>query len=74
MDGSGGSWSSHIISTSGDGANSVFAIDMDGDGDIDVLSASRDDDTIARYQSSIPQETLVEICLRGIQENHKPTP
>jgi hypothetical protein len=30
---------------------SVFAIDMDGDLDIDVLSASFDDDTIAWYEN-----------------------
>jgi hypothetical protein len=35
----------HTITTSADGANSVFAIDVDGDNDIDVLSASRADDT-----------------------------
>ncbi|MCA9249794.1 MAG: FG-GAP repeat protein [Phycisphaerales bacterium] len=38
-----------IISTSADGARSVFAADLDGDGDADVLSASYDDDTIAWY-------------------------
>lgn len=33
--------------TSADGARSVFAADMDNDGDIDILSASENDDTIA---------------------------
>ena len=41
----------HVITTSADGAYSVFAIDVDGDGDIDVLSASRDDETIAWYEN-----------------------
>ncbi len=30
----------HTITTNADGAHSVYAIDVDGDGDIDVLSAS----------------------------------
>ena len=30
----------HDITTVADGARSVFAMDLDGDGDIDVLSAS----------------------------------
>ncbi|MDP6090175.1 MAG: hypothetical protein QF563_08210, partial [Candidatus Marinimicrobia bacterium] len=42
----------HAISTSADGARSVYAIDMDGDGDIDVLSANtHDDDKIAWYEN-----------------------
>jgi plastocyanin len=38
-----------IISTTADGAYSVYAIDLDGDGDNDVLSASSQDDKIAWY-------------------------
>ena len=37
----------HAISTSADGAQSVHAADVDGDGDMDVLSASFSDDKIA---------------------------
>ncbi len=33
----------NIITTNADGASSVFAIDLDGDGDNDVLSASFND-------------------------------
>ena len=51
LDGSGGSWSYHEIYTAADGAASVFGIDVDGDGDIDVLSASAGDDTIAWYEN-----------------------
>ena len=34
------SFTEHSISTSADGANSVHAVDVDGDGDMVVLSAS----------------------------------
>ncbi|MDE5122861.1 MAG: FG-GAP-like repeat-containing protein, partial [Trichodesmium sp. St19_bin1] len=37
------------ISTNADGATSVFAADVDGDGDVDVLSSSNNDDKIALY-------------------------
>lgn len=39
------------ISTAADGDRSVFAANVDGDGDLDVLSASNDDDTIAWYKN-----------------------
>ncbi|MCP4459648.1 MAG: hypothetical protein GY816_16725, partial [Cytophagales bacterium] len=39
------------ITTSANGASSVSAVDMDGDGDMDVLSASRTDDKIAWYEN-----------------------
>ena len=41
----------HTISTSADGANSVYAADVDADGDMDVLSSSSDDDKIAWYEN-----------------------
>ncbi|MGD9724414.1 MAG: FG-GAP-like repeat-containing protein [Pirellulales bacterium] len=40
-----------VISASADGAQSVFAADVDGDGDMDVLSASLLDDKIAWYEN-----------------------
>ncbi len=43
-----------VISTTADSAHSVFATDVDGDGDTDVLSASRDDDKIAWYENLSP--------------------
>ena len=49
-----------VISSSADGARSVYAVDIDNDGDMDVLSASYDDDKIAWYENdgaSIPSFT-----------------
>ena len=40
-----------VITTAASGANSVYATDIDGDGDMDVLSASYFDDKIAWYQN-----------------------
>ena len=46
------SFTAHTISTSADGARDVYAIDLDSDGDIDVLSASENDDKIAWYENN----------------------
>ena len=40
-----------IISTLADGAWTVYATDVDGDGDVDALSASDWDDTVAWYEN-----------------------
>ena len=45
------SFTEHAISTSADGAISVYVTDVDGDGDMDVLSASTEDDKIAWYEN-----------------------
>ncbi|MDT8303290.1 MAG: FG-GAP-like repeat-containing protein, partial [Sedimentisphaerales bacterium] len=43
--------SQQVISTQADAANSVYACDLDGDGDSDILSASTIDDKIAWYEN-----------------------
>ena len=50
--GDGTSWTASDIATSADGAISVFAADMDGDGDMDIVSASYLDNTIAWYENN----------------------
>jgi hypothetical protein len=44
-------YTENTITTSADGAWSVYAVDVDGDGDMDLLSASYNDDTIAWYEN-----------------------
>ena len=54
VDSNGNFGSQQVISTSVDDASSVYSIDIDGDGDIDVLSASFGDDKIAWYENLTP--------------------
>jgi len=49
--GNGSSWSRTNITTSAETVESVFAADIDEDGDQDVLSASQNDDTVAWYRN-----------------------
>ena len=48
-----------VISTAASGASSVFAADVDGDGDLDVLSASMADDQIAWYENRTIHRSVV---------------
>jgi hypothetical protein len=51
-DGAGTFGAQNVISTVAMNASSVYASDMDGDGDMDVLSASKDDHKIAWYENT----------------------
>ena len=48
----------YTITTAAEDAMSVFAADVDGDGDMDVLSASRIDHKIAWYENDGSQNLL----------------
>ena len=56
--GDGSAWASHTISTTSDGARSVTAADVDGDGDPDVLAASFEDDTVAWFENTAGDGSL----------------
>ena len=45
-------FTSHTITTAADGARSVYAADLDSDGDLDVLSASWEDNKVAWYENN----------------------
>ncbi len=51
-DGSGTFGTQQVITTVADNAKSVYSVDLDGDGDMDVLSASYSDDKIAWYENT----------------------
>ena len=51
----------HTITNSADNARSVFAVDLDDDSDIDVLSASFGDDKISWYENDGNQNFTMHI-------------
>jgi len=57
-DGKGTFSSQQVISLAANGATSVFASDLDGDGDMDVLSALYSDNAIAWYENTDGQGTF----------------
>ena len=44
-------FASHAIDVASVAPRSVFGVDMDGDGDVDVLASSYEDDTVAWYEN-----------------------
>jgi hypothetical protein len=58
---SGTPWTEHILNGSFDGAHSVYAADIDDDGDVDVLGAAAYDDDIAWWEVTefLPSGELV---------------
>ena len=69
-DGQGSFGSQQIITTNAVEAISVYATDIDGDGDMDVLSASFDDNKIAWYENlttmTVDQNTLISFSIYPI--------
>ncbi|MBN2103893.1 MFS transporter, partial [bacterium] len=70
-DGSGNFSEEKVITSQADGAASVYAADLDGDKDIDVLSASAEDDKIAWYvndgSGNFSEEKVITTNARDIQ-------
>jgi hypothetical protein len=60
------SWTAANIATSADGAWDVHVADMDGDGDLDIVSASASDDTIAWYESNAADKNLDTDAVAGV--------
>jgi FG-GAP-like repeat len=52
LDGAGASWLARTIALDADAAQFVRAGDVDGDGDLDAVSASYQDDTVAWYENT----------------------
>src|SRR5262245_32457654 len=44
-------WTTHVVSTTADFATGVYGADLDGDADVDLLSSSFMDNTIAWYEN-----------------------
>jgi len=51
LDGTGLNWTEHILDDTFSGATGVYAEDVDGDGDMDVLGAAAWDDDIAWWEN-----------------------
>jgi CSLREA domain-containing protein len=49
--GDGSTWTERTVDGDFDGANSVYAADVDGDGDLDVLSSTNVDDDVAWWEN-----------------------
>jgi len=58
-DGAGGFGAQHVITNLADGAFSVVSADVDGDGDLDVLSGSDEDDKLAWYENETIHRSAV---------------
>ena len=52
LDGQGAFGSQRVVSTDAISPDDLFAADLDGDGDVDLLSASRLDDKVAWYENT----------------------
>jgi hypothetical protein len=50
--GNGLAWTEHVISSTFDGANSVFAADVDGDGDIDLIGSAYYANDVAWWENT----------------------
>jgi hypothetical protein len=59
------SWTARDIDTSGDWVRDVHIGDLDGDGDLDIVVASRNDDTISWYENTCDGSDPLVLDLDG---------
>ncbi len=52
LDGTGASWTKHIVAGDFDGTRSVYSTDVDGDGDVDILGAASVADEITWWENT----------------------
>ena len=64
------SFSERVVTDSAGGAMSVFAIDVDGDGDVDALSASFSDDTVAWHENDGAQSFTERVITNAADWAH----
>ena len=60
-------WTEHAVDGSFGGAFSVYATDMDGDGDVDVLGGSRSGDDISWWENTSITPSLPSFTERTIE-------
>ena len=58
-------WTKTVINTTADRADDVHFADLDGDGDLDIMSASTNDDTIAWYENNCDGSDPIVLDLDG---------
>jgi len=67
-DGGGTSWTEHTVDSDFDGAKIVYAADMDGDGDLDVLGTAEDAGDITWWAVSINQAPTAPVAITPADE------
>ncbi|MCK4547147.1 MAG: T9SS type A sorting domain-containing protein [Candidatus Eisenbacteria sp.] len=54
----GGLWAGYCVDDSLEGVKGVFAYDVDGDGDLDIVAAGRDADHVVWYEQGAPGDPM----------------
>jgi hypothetical protein len=58
LEGNATTWLEHVVTQIADGAHSARTTDVDGDGDLDIISASFQDRTVSWHKNLSPDGTL----------------